>query len=102
MVGECAGSCHNALHSNQGRSFGILAVIACATRALPVMPSIDPGDVDDQSRAVQGGGGLDDVTPQRFSETIEAYGSITRELRGDALVAGFDRVSDAVCAGIAF
>ncbi len=35
---------------------------------------------------------------RRFSETIEAYSGITRELRGDALVAGFDRASDAVCA----
>ena len=39
---------------------------------------------------------------RRFSETIEAYGGITRELRGDALVAEFDRASDAVCAGIVF
>ena len=39
---------------------------------------------------------------RRFSDTIEAYGSITRELRGDALVAEFDRASDAACAGITF
>jgi TolB-like protein/Flp pilus assembly protein TadD len=39
---------------------------------------------------------------RRFSETIEAYGGVTHELRGDALVAEFDRASDAVCAGIAF
>ena len=38
---------------------------------------------------------------RRFSETIEAYGGITRELRGGALVAGIDRAADAVCAGIA-
>jgi adenylate cyclase len=38
----------------------------------------------------------------RFSEIIEAYGGVTHELRGDALVAEFDRASDAVCAGIAF
>ena len=39
---------------------------------------------------------------RRFSEIIEAYGGVTHELRGDALVAEFDRASDAVCAGIAF
>jgi TolB-like protein/class 3 adenylate cyclase len=39
---------------------------------------------------------------RRFSETIEAYGGITHVLRKDALVAEFDRASDAVCAGIAF
>jgi len=39
---------------------------------------------------------------RRFSETIEAYDGVTRELRGDALVAEFDHASDAVCAGIAF
>jgi class 3 adenylate cyclase len=39
---------------------------------------------------------------RRFSDTIEAYGSIARELRGNALVAGFDRASDAVCVGITF
>ena len=41
-------------------------------------------------------------TFRRFSETIEAYGGITRELRGDALVAEFDRASDAVTAALAF
>jgi adenylate cyclase len=41
-------------------------------------------------------------TFQRFSETIKAYGGITRELRGDALVAEFERASDAVIASIAF
>jgi adenylate cyclase len=39
---------------------------------------------------------------RRFSEIIEAYGGVTHELRGDALVAEFDRASDAVSAGIAF
>lgn len=38
----------------------------------------------------------------RFSKIIEAYGGVTHELRGDALVAVFDRASDAVSAGIAF
>lgn len=37
-----------------------------------------------------------------FSETINAYGGITHELRGDALVAEFKRASDAVPAAIAF
>jgi len=41
-------------------------------------------------------------TFQRFSKTIKAYGGITRELRGDALVAEFERASDAVIAAIAF
>jgi len=39
---------------------------------------------------------------QRFSETIKAYGGIARELRGDALVAEFERASDAVAAAIAY
>ena len=39
---------------------------------------------------------------RRFSESIKTYGGVTHELRGDALVAEFDRASDAVCAGIAF
>ena len=39
---------------------------------------------------------------RRFSETIEAYGGITQEIRGDALVAEFARASDAVTAAIAF
>ncbi len=39
---------------------------------------------------------------RRFSETIRAYGGSTHELRGDALVAEFDRASDAVCAALAF
>jgi adenylate cyclase len=38
----------------------------------------------------------------RFSETIRTYGGIAREIRGDALVAEFDRASDAVTAAIAF
>ena len=38
----------------------------------------------------------------RFSETINSYGGITRELRGDALVAEFERASDAVPAALAF
>jgi adenylate cyclase len=37
-----------------------------------------------------------------FSETIKTYGGVTRELRGDALVAEFDRASDAVTAALAF
>ena len=39
---------------------------------------------------------------RRFSEIIEAYGGVTHELRGDALVEELDRASDAICAGIAF
>ena len=38
----------------------------------------------------------------QFSETINSYGGRTRELRGDALVAEFDRASDAVVAALAF
>ena len=37
-----------------------------------------------------------------LSETIKAYGGIAREVRGDALVAEFNRASDAVPAAIAF
>jgi adenylate cyclase len=37
-----------------------------------------------------------------FSETIKNYGGITRELRGDALLAEFERASDAVAAALAF
>ena len=37
-----------------------------------------------------------------FSETIKAYGGLTHELRGDALVAEFARASDAVCAALSF
>jgi TolB-like protein len=36
------------------------------------------------------------------SDTISAYGGTTRELRGDALVAEFERASDAVAAALAF
>ena len=39
---------------------------------------------------------------RQFSETIDSYGGVTRELRGDALVAEFDRASDAVAAALAF
>jgi adenylate cyclase len=38
----------------------------------------------------------------QFSETINSFGGITHELRGDALVAEFDRASDAVTAALAF
>ncbi|MDX1433399.1 MAG: adenylate/guanylate cyclase domain-containing protein [Gammaproteobacteria bacterium] len=38
----------------------------------------------------------------RFSETIAAYGGIAHEIRGDALVAEFERASDAVGAALAF
>jgi adenylate cyclase len=38
----------------------------------------------------------------QFSETINSYSGKTREIRGDALVAEFDRASDAVAAAIAF
>jgi adenylate cyclase len=38
----------------------------------------------------------------QFSETINSYSGITRELRGDALVAEFERASDAVTAALAF
>jgi len=38
----------------------------------------------------------------RFSEIINSYNGITRELRGDAILAEFDRASDAVTAALAF
>jgi adenylate cyclase len=38
----------------------------------------------------------------RFSATIKAYSGLTHELRGDALVAEFDRASDAISAALAF
>ncbi|MFT5173733.1 MAG: adenylate cyclase [Gammaproteobacteria bacterium] len=38
----------------------------------------------------------------QFSKTIGAYGGVTLELRGDALLAEFARASDAVCAALAF
>lgn len=39
---------------------------------------------------------------QRFSNIIEAYSGIPHEVRGDALVAEFERASDAVCAALVF
>jgi adenylate cyclase len=39
---------------------------------------------------------------RRFSETIANYGGITHEIRGDALVAEFSRVSDAIGASTEF
>lgn len=39
---------------------------------------------------------------RRFSEMIQGYGGMAREMRGDALVAEFARASDAVTAAIAF
>ena len=39
---------------------------------------------------------------KRLSETISAHGGTTHELRGDALLAEFDRASDAVTAALAF
>ena len=39
---------------------------------------------------------------QRFSRLIRDYGGITRELRGDALLAEFSRASDAVCVAVSF
>ena len=41
-------------------------------------------------------------TFRRFSETIGRHGGITREIRGDALVAEFSRASDAITAATAF
>ena len=38
----------------------------------------------------------------QFSRVIDSYGGKTRELRGDALVAEFERASDAVVAALAF
>ncbi len=42
------------------------------------------------------------ATFHNFSETIRSYGGIAREIRGDALVAEFDRASDTVSAALAF
>jgi len=39
---------------------------------------------------------------ERLSDTITSYGGIAREIRGDALVAEFNRASDAVNAALAF
>jgi len=41
-------------------------------------------------------------TYRRFSETISNYGGVALEIRGDALVAEFAKVSDAVSASLAF
>lgn len=38
----------------------------------------------------------------QFSDTIKTYGGVAREIRGDALVAEFERASDAVTAALAF
>ena len=38
----------------------------------------------------------------QFSETIETWGGIAREIRGDALLAEFERASDAVAAALAY
>jgi class 3 adenylate cyclase len=42
------------------------------------------------------------VAFHRFSETIENYQGIAQELRGDALVAEFERASDAVAAALSY
>ena len=42
------------------------------------------------------------ATFQAFSETITKHNGVTREVRGDALVADFDRASDAVDAAITY
>ncbi len=42
------------------------------------------------------------ATFHKFARTIKTYGGLTRELRGDALVAEFNRASDAVTAALAF
>ena len=39
---------------------------------------------------------------QRFSETIKDHDGITHELRGDALVAEFERTSDAISAALSY
>ena len=39
---------------------------------------------------------------QRFSSIIQEYSGTVHEIRGDALVAGFARASDAVCAALSF
>ena len=41
-------------------------------------------------------------TFQRFSRNIEKYYGVVHELRGDALLAEFERASDAVAAALAF
>jgi len=42
------------------------------------------------------------ATFRRFSETIKSYNGIAHELRGDALVAEFERASDAIEAALAY
>ena len=42
------------------------------------------------------------ATFRQFSETITAYMGVAREIRGDALVAEFERASDAVTAALAY
>ena len=37
-----------------------------------------------------------------FSKTIDSYGGVTQEIRGDALIAQFERASDSVSAAITF
>jgi len=39
---------------------------------------------------------------RRFSETISRYGGVAHEIRGDALLAEYNRASDAVSAALAF
>jgi adenylate cyclase len=39
---------------------------------------------------------------QRFSSIVQEYSGTVPEIRGDALVAGFPRASDAVCAALGF
>lgn len=41
-------------------------------------------------------------TFKRFSETVQTYGGIVHELRGDALLAEFRRASDAISTALAF
>ncbi len=42
------------------------------------------------------------VTSRRFSKAIQTYSGTTHEIHGDASVAEFLRVSDAVCATLSF
>ena len=39
---------------------------------------------------------------RRFSETIESYGGKAHEIRGDALLAEYNRASDAISAALTF
>jgi TolB-like protein len=63
-------------------------------------------DVVDSTRLVQRNERLAheriQATFQRFAETIKAYGGIAHELRGDALVAEFEKASDAVAAALVY